>query len=865
MDSRRDEIDRLRRRLGSLGPIQVNLAIVKSSFPALNCYIIEYMDGDGRYAAPAVYAGAMGNQGPGAREYGGLVTGTLVAVLRIHRGVDIIICPVASVNLDSTTFPSSFLQQGGGSHLFTDPMRLIGIQRASSLVKASNGGPLDIQGGEWATINEMGQGIAVERFAAWLRADDMCGIWAYWHNRTLRIAHRDLIQHGYGRDDYEGFADGELNRTHRMAAYADEAVGLRTGVDAQQLPGFVNKTGRPIKKDQQHGRQAAYEPVDANLVLAPRLLELTGHNADVYQRYVVIPSPDKSQFVREDPERYFGVMREVLRADGSYLLETRSTLSLRKTISIPAPVDVQDLRSPGKTINRVELNDFDWFGEREGSSTADIAALAEDYHSFVMNLHTYQRLTGRSDWSVPEADADFQKVTKTIRQPGSKSRFWDPLPEAVEVEIAPGQTRRYYRSQAGLDIQPDGTVVLSGPSGEQMIMGGGSILFSAPKGIYNMPGQTFAVWAPADAIIRAGQDVDISSTSGNVRTKAERNLLFLGGNGGSGGILFENKGAAAANPGIGNDIVVGGIVFKSAGTLSVQADQFQASVSDFNVQATGTFTLEAANYIATLSTFWTVRTGEATHYLSDSAAFIDSDTVIFYGNALIEKSLGVGDYVRIEGAAGLRVEGQLYVDGVIAATESIVSRRNVIGESVGPDPDIGEKFQVEEDNANNDNDGVREPVSELAKTIQQQQEEFSDQLDPIYLSVSEVWTDFGDNLSALGFSFRRDGEYRYGHDGFILPEFSWQRRLRIIGSASTWEEAEVAAPAGLDAGEPTMPHPGRATWLGTLAVDDEADKPGILQATSPYYDPQTELPTTRSSEGAVTIEKVPLASFKTNT
>ena len=95
-----------------------------------------------------------------------------------------------------------------------------------------------------------------------------------------------------------------------------------------------------------------------------------------------------------------------------------------------------------------------------------------------------------------------------------------------------------------MSLLEDGSVVIGDGYGAEIRMSGGCIFLSAPGDVWLKGGRDVQTWAGNDAIIKAKNGVDISTTEKNVRIKAEANVMVLAGNDSSdkeGGILLESR------------------------------------------------------------------------------------------------------------------------------------------------------------------------------------------------------------------------------------------------------------------------------------------------------------------------------------
>lgn len=830
-----------RDRPASHFPRKILVGTIIGAFPFANCYMVAFGEGEGRFVRPCLHVGGMGNFGFGAREISNLVHGTQVVVVSTENPFDYIIAAVPLITTNPGATPAEFAAQGCGTHFFTEEILRFPALEQDGVLNAASGGLLDAQVGEWGQVNELGIGFFLGRFEAFMRVDEMCGIWVNYLNKTLRLGARDYLIQTYASDDYDGFADGELNATRRRALYPSESLGVAASDQYErQLPiAEIEATGRNLQSDRD-GTRAAYEPVNPDRVLLPRLLELEGRNADVLQRFVVTPSAGKSEFLQEDDERYLGLLRERYGLDGSYQLYSKNAISIRKVVTVPAPIDVQDLRHPAKDIEDQAIAEFNWNDElAETLGGGAFAVQALEHHAYIANLAGFRNLIGRSDWSVPEADAAFLEVD-VPPLPTSRTKLWQPAPDPTSIPLVGEREQQMYLANSGIDILPDGTVAIDGPAGERILLGGGNIVMTCPGSIYRLPGQHDVAWAPGDIIQRAKQDVDISATDGDVRIKAEANLQAVAGNGGAGGVLIENKGSnPVAEPGVGTDLVLAGIVLRSATDVNVdgQGLTLRARESGMRVQVEqeALLSLDAGTIWMDMDDAFSFRTGEVVHTISQGITVLSTQNLAVEGNVSIPGTLGVGNRLTVEDG-GVDVAGTSLFRQTVIVDGDAVASGTVAGASVGPAEDIDEQIdrivnQVDRANA----------AGTIISQLTAAQADLDGVTDEVAASLEEFWLNYVEVIPRLGFSFRRDDDYTDGHDDFILPESSWQARLRAAGVSDAWEEHPVPGP-DVDGSQPTLPHPGFETWQQTGQV--------ALQPEGGLWDSVAQLPTARDSQQA---------------
>lgn len=773
----------------------------------------------------------------GIRENKGYPPGTKVAVLRIaDRRPGYILCAYADEVADPSRVIADFLQQAGGTTFFTEQVhRFPYLGTAAAGLPNYANGFADLLTGEWGLSNEFGVALALERFAVFLRTSEMCGVWASALDESLRIAARRLKVQTIGTESIDSFIRGELNRIAKFALLPHEAVGIYTaaerGDDGLPIPAtaFIDPEngGKLGAKATDPAIQAATEPADPGLIMVPRILELAGYIVNGKDRYVVAPRPDKQQSLITDVQRYIGLFREHLDIDGSYTVQTAAGISLRKTVFIPAPHDIADPDDPTVVVNKpTDFTAFNWSLDTFGLP-GTLAQMMEA-HAYALNIDQFRRFTERTDWSVQDADPMSAPAQgKALVSVAMGNRQWASLPATGDWLVNPVGAKKYYAATAGIDIREDGSVVITDAWGSQIVMSGGNVVITAPGDIYKLPGRNAVTWAPGDIVLRAKGDVDVSSSEGSLRLKAERNLEVLAANGGEGGLLLESRGTNREfNTDLGAGASFVGITMKSdSAPFVLTGTALTIDIDTVKINATA-MKLKAASFMELVGPAVFVSAGDT-----------DSPTVYEFANG----SLAVPGQVLIGGQ--LAVAGQVafgngvYVDGGTALFACPIATTS---------DDIGKRIRLQNPPPKTDGT-VTKAVSALATA-----------LTTANTSLDAAVPDFEiDVLDAISFSFRLDTEYNVDHSSFSLPVAAWQQRLLATGDAQSWEESAVIEPVGGE--QSTMPHPGRDTWTAKGKL--------ILLKTFKFIDPLTGLPKPRDfkdTEPKADVGDMPLASYPTN-
>lgn len=798
----------VQQRQASAGRFELAVGVVVQSLPFTACVLVEV---PGRRARPALVGSSMGHPGHGGRETAGILPGARVAcLLSLDSDTEayvIAALPDPVSNPDKA--PLEYMQQAGGSTTYTERMLYdILFHKNQPLTFAHAGTPVDLQPGEWSLLNDLGGGLGLERFAAWLRASEFCSVTADSLTDTLRIMARTVVTQTVTRADLDTIIGKDPLRISTRAMFESEAYGLKKGATSAA---FKPGAGSPVGVSPSSGIAAALDVVrdpedpGKEIRLAPRVIEVEGGTAGGAHRHTVSP-------VFKGDQHFGGVtplLREFRGIDGVYHVASNRGIHIWKTAEVPDVV--AETAEPADAAAPLTPYRSDPFTLDDNLFTAvGSGALAYEYHAFLMNTGSASTSRG-VDTVAP--------LPKTDEQ-------WLPIQTSTELVITPGAAPvKFYSVSAGISIMPDGYVVITDGWGSQIVMGGGNVVITAPGDIYRLPGRNDVVLAPGDAIIRAKHDVDMSSSQGSVRVKAEINLSFLGGNAGYGGVLIESKGAGKIDTTPGAKAVHSGIAMKSAGDIvqiatgGIQRNATQ--LADFAATETseiGSVDLRTPNMLIG---------AEGKQYLFGEGMMLIPTDIIAQGNMHLKGRSRFGGWVYIES------EG-------IFSREAIVTKKAVVtaGLSEAPSDKIEDPFDRK-----NKLPGETDTNPSTIRDVINARE--AKALESVKTFDTKAWKAYDDGigkrydgLAALAFSFRFDMEYlgRKIGQGFILPAAAWQQRLDAVGAGRGWREPAVT-PGG-DVQASAAPYPGLEAWTGA-GVD--AEKHGLYLLWQPrYHDPATQ-------------------------
>lgn len=795
----------------------------------------------------------------GPREYGVIPPGSSVLVHlpdRLGHGVIIGVIPPALA--DGNISLPDWIFQGGGSGFRREAAHkypLQGTVMGGGVIDWSGFRPEDETAFDKGWITPTGLRIGMDDFQIQVAANEFCGLFVNYLDSHVRLAGVQLdiesLVHGeHYRDD-----EGESRYMRGVATYPWEALGAyNSGLD------FTRENDD--YSVQYTSNEGKVEVKVADLQPFYRYVEYGGYLGHV--RAMVAPINPFGMRRYVDPEADPGLFRESIGADGTYQLLSAKTLHIGKRCKIIVPKETRPVEDglgddAGASLgDNAEAGSYKFSGtfgtgpaHTVGDFGADVAtpmcvqraAAVQDSICYIANwkvLHAFHHHT--RDFATPqESEArPFNRNQEHLDFSALQSRSFLPDPEPVKLKI---DTRygevSFFERESFLIFHDDGTVQIGGGCGEQIVLGGGQIRLDAPGAVVINPGCEFLCLA-GDVIIRSKGSLDLSTSDGDVRIKAEKNMQLLAGNSGQGGMLIESRGEGTTHQyagKFGEDVSGSGVVLRAAdsqvavlgkdlyfrtggeelgdGDILFDAGKgtrrVQIYAEDINLYTTNTVTIGFGPVDET-------STIDKVYLFGQKSCIVD--TKLFVG----EKIVGYGD------KSGIVVEGKIFASGAIASGGKMSDKK---GGQLGA---TGDEFKSRIEEATAEVDGkIDEAVQKLTTAHEQLIVEK-------YYTADKIGND--DTIKFARFSFRDPpvGD-QYHVAGLKWSESRWQMMARLGGGSggTPWEEKPVVVQ-----GEETYPWPGKRKWqeepvflrLETLGMYDPAtgnarDRPG------PYEDPQT--------------------------
>jgi len=702
--------------------------------------------------------------------------------------------------------------------------------------------PLDQTIFDWGKLTELGGGIHVDPFMFYLRQDEMCGIWGYYFDQLLRIAGNNLIVNSgcvteeHRDDEGEGtYYRGETPYPWElMGAYEYGATTYRETDDA----------------DVHHKKsEGKFEPAEDKQTPFHRYEEYGGYLGQGRIRQVQLPPKDatSADVNKMEPENDPGVVvfREHVGLDGSYALAASKQAVFARRGVLPAPKRIRPADSYHAEADSAENDNYKRAGQHGGEDAHEVGDITRedgeltqllptvavlDMHAHAFNwkaIHAFHYHVG--DYELKQ-ESDLDGAQQHVPDFGSlSSAFWLPDPESQshKVDHRYGNAK-FYEVLQHLTFTENGGVVLQGGQGEEIRMSHGNIQISAPGNILVQSGKSAVTLAGDDAIIRAYNSADITANNKDVRIKAEKNMLLLSGNGGSGGTLIENRASGTDQdfPSEGGEAVTaaGVIVKADSSTFTTLSKEVYIRTGNPASVQSGPIILDASKGTGT--------NGEIRMIGKDYYRFITGTAYDAYGNAPNFQNVNRSNRSYNLVSSELRVNGMIYGDMGCRVLSDVVSVDGTFYSSNG-----GHLNKLR--NSGQVRNTIRTKIDDVHDETKDSVDQFYDSKFEQTLYTPE--TALGNEEGQRKASFGMRSEEEYCTSSFMLPKNHWQLLAEEAGSGtSTWGENVVkyqAASGG--GGKETMPWPGLKKWR---------DEETLLSVAHTMYDSENNVAKDRGGD-----------------
>lgn len=777
-----------------------------------------------------------------------------------------------------SAFPGTYLLGGGPTGIASPYFSVyLNNDTVSGMSVTTEQVRTDEVPGDVGYMNEFDVGWLASTGMFLARANDTASIEMHAYDSLVRInaLNYELFSSGV---EHRIFNDeGELHNVLTDCKFPWEELGVTApGVEAVD----------EANQEDFASFAAAVEPKDQAQMAAARMVELRSYLGDMFRRQVLRHSDAQ----KETPLSYgegaeddgpVALFDEHISANGAYHISSAKEIIFQKRVTIPA---LQQLRLPDDNVEGDFRATYKASGEYGGGDDpqeqlefpwpeSDIGTLQPawymDYLAYLNNWYSNANVVSHAkDWRVrdegaPSSGWPFESsyMDKALLE-SIKDSFWAKAPPALEVEIDSRMAAVFYRqSTATVAMTETGGLLFEDGWGSQIIMEGSNIIIAPAGDVIFAPGRRIVGMAGRDIILRARHNIDMTTTEGDIRQKADRNLMFLAGNDRDdkkGGILFETRsegsdqdftqvGEATVMSGI-NFLsrkspvnVIGDVVYVGATGEGQQRSNLDPAIVLDAARTERPVYVEGSKFLTKAEELVT-KYGEDDKYAYSSKEmwFNETEQLVVGGSITAMKSGGKGGNVIAE--ANVVAKGELGCFGNIYSKKSLACGGLVYGKqgisyySKEKKPTMVGGTDIDVSSAISD---IEDKIDDYATRLRKFRSAVEDYAETMMEAVrAENSMGNEDLYKSMGVSLRTDSDY--GAPDFALHLMRWQVVMKDL--TEEWEERPVKMSVGGD----TYPFPGREHYEQAGA---------ILSYANPLYNFEEGKAAGRDAYEAVEIQE----------
>jgi len=652
----------------------------------------------------------------------------------------------------------------------------------------THGRAVDVCEGDFMISNMAEGGFFTSPHETNVRQSHDCGVWMFSMDRLLRLVGRSVQEYSLAHERYTGLDEQETCAYEGTALLPWEALGYYARPDEV----WKKQTGTEVV----NGKGVSFlEPKTENAEPFYRHQTFLGRLGQGFLREMRIPPKniDTSEpgMVHEpdDGEVPICVARQQVLADGTMVHESMRAIHLVKHGNIRSFKRIRGIDDP-RGDDRKDGYEF----SKPFESAAQSASVTDQILAVVRG----QGISGFRDHendflAIPNDQKAFEKdvgltglsalhASNSVEEPPTQRLTVDGRVEKIS----------YINGRATVSMLDNGDIVLRNAGGAELALRGSNIELSAPGDVRLQLGRSFITLAGDDIILRAKNSADLTATDNDVRIKAQRNLDMVGGMGGRGRTLLENKASGLPNNQDvdgreGEEINGRGLILKAAQST---VEAFATRVYLRSLEA-GTIVLDADQ--------------------GNGSVKIDSRTTRIHGANSVELGAaaegGVPNVVAVTATRTIS-KGMLEVHGSIIAEGSISSDTGVSVEpanNFSQPPESPRRVQIE--------DRIRSFIDAMPKWFQ----------DSYW---AEERSGHETTIRNTTFSYRTTDQYGANRFQFETPYWMELYGDRVCSTLATWAEPVYKYQEITD----QQPWPGYETWT---------EKETMTTGTTAWYDSES--------------------------
>jgi hypothetical protein len=442
----------------------------------------------------------------------------------------------------------------GAGDAIVDTANLQGyLTELNKSVLANNRRPTDVVDGEKVLQNDYGVALKLFSFMASLYGSPTAQIQCHLLDDLVRIISHNW-EHNTAMGAFRVFHDGKsISAEFEATASPTEAAGVAE-VNQDSTDSLFKATGTAQKDDSND-----FYKINANerAQQIARFKVFLGKMGDFVNVFLARPSTDgvPRDLQGTVPKTFdTGLFQQRLAMDGGFYTRSVKEIFIEKTNWIRVPQRIRTPEDPSGddgtaiTFDTKTPYEFDTSFQFKDNPFLGYLQL-RNYVAYVNEKLAYQNFkTQAKDFVVSDA--------LTSETPLSAISNIDPQ--------TPSTLQNFALRTSGIYLMENGGVTIKDAWGSGIIMEGGNVYIQPAKDLVLQPLRNMVGKVGKYISLAAQQDIDLSSTSGGIRFKADQALHAYSA---SSGIILQSEGteASAGTPDPNTQAIEGidGLVFKS--------------------------------------------------------------------------------------------------------------------------------------------------------------------------------------------------------------------------------------------------------------------------------------------------------------
>lgn len=433
---------------------------------------------------------------------------------------------------DKGTLPSNHRDKGF-LDVFANQARnatLAAIDVEQAKQNRSYGRPLDITAGDFCESNMCGGYISLSMARSMITASARCGISMSGLDNGVDVTAEIFHKTADALHDAMFPVWNLFHIIERRARTLSEGLGAHE--DPLKRP---ESDGEELVKPQKDDQQGIFRQTIIAGALVEGRLSVTANPVKEYKGGEVM-TPDEPALMgfssshkaydgysRSDSVKSIGLRR------GPYVLSPRELATEENDPDAPKPL---------KPVS-------DWTAQTDipEDEQADYASLLMKGRDDWNRKRYFQELDGRPKaWKINDSSPDFDKVETSLDPlPEDETSYKTPCDLEVLDPLNMTEKLKLRTLLSRLELDETGAMVIHDGFGSEIKMHRGHITIAPALDCVIRPGRSVVTFAPKDAVLRAGELIEVSSDTSDVLVKGEKDVKVLSGNSGEGSLILENR------------------------------------------------------------------------------------------------------------------------------------------------------------------------------------------------------------------------------------------------------------------------------------------------------------------------------------